>query len=59
MKMVRKIVYEVFVECAIIFMQAVGKGLLKFSKQYRRRNKIGIPKLASNKSVIRSVGLKK
>jgi hypothetical protein len=59
MRMIKKVISDVFIECTIIFMQAIGKGLIKFSKQYRRRNKVSIPKLASSKSVVKTVGLKK
>jgi hypothetical protein len=60
MRTIKKVFYDVFVDCAIIFMQAVGKGLIKFSKHYRNRSKVSKHLLSpDNHKTINNLGLKR
>ena len=53
----KKIFLNIFIDCAVILMHAVGKGMIKFSDQYRRKNKVSKPEFISSKTM-RDLGLK-
>jgi len=56
---IRKIILNIFVESAILFMYAVGKGLIKFSNHYRHRTKIHTPESATSDAILKNLNLRK